>query len=165
MKARPDWAPMQRGLLRYVVAPLKDKPFATVCERGAAHDPAIRACTTTPTAAATRRRRARFYEDFLGLPLAETLEIGETKTGRTTQSLHTFYRLDDGSYLAFFEAPDMPFEFKAQHDFDLHIALEVGPRGARADAGEGQGAAGSRRAASPTTASSTRSTSAIRTAT
>src|SRR5262249_21987345 len=31
-----------------------------------------------------------------------------------------------GSYLAFFEAPDMPFEFKPQHDFDLHIALEVG---------------------------------------
>ena len=67
----------------------------------------------------------RFYEDFLGLPLAETLEIGETKSGRKTQTLHTFYRLDDDSYLAFFEAPDMPFEFKAQHDFDLHIALEV----------------------------------------
>ena len=67
----------------------------------------------------------RFYQDFLGLPLAETLEIGETKTGRRTNALHTFYRLGDGSYLAFFEVPDMPFEFKAQHDFDLHIALEV----------------------------------------
>ena len=69
----------------------------------------------------------RFYEDFLGLPLAGTLEIGETKSGRATDTLHTFYRLDDGSYLAFFEAPDMAFEFKAQHDFDLHIALEVEP--------------------------------------
>jgi len=69
----------------------------------------------------------RFYEDFLGLPLAGTLEISETKTGRATNVLHTFYRLDDGSYLAFFEAPDMPFDFKAQHDFDLHIALEVAP--------------------------------------
>ena len=67
----------------------------------------------------------RFYEDFLGLPLASTLEIRETKSARQTNTLHTFYRLDDGSYLAFFEAPDMPFEFKAQHDFDLHIALEV----------------------------------------
>jgi catechol 2,3-dioxygenase-like lactoylglutathione lyase family enzyme len=67
----------------------------------------------------------RFYEDFLGLPLAESFEIGETKSGRKTQTLHTFYRLDDGSYLAFFEAPDMAFEFKPQHDFDLHIALEV----------------------------------------
>ena len=69
----------------------------------------------------------RFYEDFLGLPLAGTLEISETKTGRATNVLHTFYRLDDGSYLAFFEAPDMPFDFKAQHDFDLHIALEEAP--------------------------------------
>jgi catechol 2,3-dioxygenase-like lactoylglutathione lyase family enzyme len=67
----------------------------------------------------------RFYEGFLGLPLSGTLEIGETKSGRKTHTLHTFYRLGDGSYLAFFEAPDMPFEFKAQHDFDLHIALEV----------------------------------------
>jgi catechol 2,3-dioxygenase-like lactoylglutathione lyase family enzyme len=66
-----------------------------------------------------------FYEGFLGLPLAGTLEINETKSGRRTETLHTFYRLDDGSYLAFFEAPDMPFEFKAQHDYDLHIALEV----------------------------------------
>ena len=66
-----------------------------------------------------------FYEDFLGLPLAGTLEIKQTKSQRATATLHTFYRLDDGSYLAFFEAPDMPFEFKAQHDFDLHIALEV----------------------------------------
>lgn len=70
----------------------------------------------------------RFYEDFLGLPLAGVLEIGETKTGRATHVLHTFYRLDDGSYLAFFEAPDVPFEFKPQHDYDLHIALEVDRR-------------------------------------
>jgi catechol 2,3-dioxygenase-like lactoylglutathione lyase family enzyme len=67
----------------------------------------------------------RFYEDFLGLPLAGTLEIGETKSGRKTNTLHTFYRLGDGSYLAFFEAPDMPFDFRPQHDYDLHIALEV----------------------------------------
>ena len=67
----------------------------------------------------------RFYEDFLGLPLAHTLEINETKSGRKTATLHTFYRLDNGSFMAFFEAPDRPFEFKAQHDFDLHIALEV----------------------------------------
>jgi catechol 2,3-dioxygenase-like lactoylglutathione lyase family enzyme len=67
----------------------------------------------------------RFYEDFLGLALAGTLEIRETKTGRQADVLHTFYALGDGSYLAFFEAPDMAFDFKLQHDFDLHIALEV----------------------------------------
>ncbi len=66
-----------------------------------------------------------FYEDFLGLPLADAFEITETKTGRTTSVLHSFYRMGDGSFLAFFEAPDQPFEFKDQHDYDLHIALEV----------------------------------------
>ncbi len=67
----------------------------------------------------------QFYEDFLGMRLAGSLKIDTTVTGRPTNVLHTFYELDDGSYLAFFEAPDMPFEFKDQHDFDLHIALEV----------------------------------------
>ena len=70
-------------------------------------------------------RTRRFYEDFLGLPLATAFELGETKTGRKVEALHSFYRMGDGSFLAFFEVPGMPFEFKAQHDFDLHIALEV----------------------------------------
>jgi catechol 2,3-dioxygenase-like lactoylglutathione lyase family enzyme len=67
----------------------------------------------------------RFYEDFLGLKLVQSLPIEESKSGRKTHVLHTFYQLGDGSCLAFFEAPDMPFEFKPQHDYDLHIALEV----------------------------------------
>ena len=67
----------------------------------------------------------KFYEEFLGLRLAGTLEIGETKSGRQTHALHTFYELGDGSYLAFFEVPETPFQFKQQHDYDLHIALEV----------------------------------------
>ena len=69
----------------------------------------------------------QFYEDFLGLPLAHALHIQETKTGRQEDALHSFFRLDDGSFLAFFEVPERPFEFKDQHDFDLHIALEVEP--------------------------------------
>ena len=66
-----------------------------------------------------------FYEDFLGLKLVEAFEIKTTKTGRDTGVLHSFYQMGDGSFLAFFEAPAQPFEFKEQHDFDLHIALEV----------------------------------------
>ena len=69
----------------------------------------------------------QFYEDFLGLPLAGALDISQTKTGRATKLLHSFFRMDDGSYLAFFEVPGVPFDFKAQHDYDLHIALEVAP--------------------------------------
>ena len=66
-----------------------------------------------------------FYEGFLGMPLAGALEITETKTGRQTKVLHSFYQMDDGSFIAFFEAPQRDFEFKEQHDYDLHLALEV----------------------------------------
>ena len=67
----------------------------------------------------------QFYEDFLGLPLAHAFEIKTTKTGRDTGVLHSFYAMEDGSFMAFFEAPGQPFEFRDQHDFDLHIALQV----------------------------------------
>mgnify|MGYP001164012349 FL=1 len=67
----------------------------------------------------------KFYEDFLGLPLVDAFEITKTKTGRKTSVLHSFYRMEDSSYIAFFEAPNQPFKFINQHDFDLHIALEV----------------------------------------
>lgn len=67
----------------------------------------------------------KFYEDFLGLPLVNAFEIGTTKTARATNTIHLFFALDDGSNIAFFETTDFPFEFKEQHDYDLHIALEV----------------------------------------
>ena len=66
-----------------------------------------------------------FYEDFLGLPLAEAFEIDTARAGLRSNVLHSFYRLGDGSFIAFFEVPDAEFDFKDQHDFDLHIALEV----------------------------------------
>ena len=69
----------------------------------------------------------RFYEDFLGLPLVEAFEIRRTGTGRAARVLHTFFEMGDGSCMAFFEVPGRPFEFKNQHDFDLHMALEVEP--------------------------------------
>ena len=70
-------------------------------------------------------RTRDFYEGLLGLALADAFEIRTTKTGRETEVLHSFFALGDGSCLAFFEAPDLPFDFKPQHDFDLHIALRV----------------------------------------
>ena len=68
-----------------------------------------------------------FYEDFLGLPLTDAFVIGETMTGRVATVLHMFFEMQDGSSLAFFEAPLQAFSFKKQHDFDLHIALKVTP--------------------------------------
>jgi catechol 2,3-dioxygenase-like lactoylglutathione lyase family enzyme len=67
----------------------------------------------------------KFYEDFLGLPYVHAVVIEQTKTGRATHVLHTFFAMEDGSCLAFFEQPGQPFEFKPQGDYDLHIALEV----------------------------------------
>lgn len=86
------------------------------------------------------QRTRDFYEGFLGLPLAAALDLEQTATGRETSVLHTFYRLGDGSFLAFFEVPDSPFDFKAQHDFDLHIALEVDAAHLEAMVVKGKGA-------------------------
>lgn len=67
----------------------------------------------------------QFYEDFLGLPLADAFEITTTQTGRETKVLHVFFEMADESFMAFFDDPDTPFDFKEQRDFDLHIALKV----------------------------------------
>lgn len=64
-----------------------------------------------------------FYEGFLGLPLIEALHL--KMDGGKEDVLHTFFQLDDGSAIAFFDAPKRPFEFKNQDDFDLHISFEV----------------------------------------
>jgi catechol 2,3-dioxygenase-like lactoylglutathione lyase family enzyme len=61
----------------------------------------------------------QFYEDFLGLTLVSAFEIGDG------MGLHTFFAMDNGSCLAFFEVPDRAFNFKRQDDLDLHIALGV----------------------------------------
>ena len=62
-----------------------------------------------------------FYEDFLGLRLVSAFEIDQSR------GLHTFFEMDDGSCLAFFEVPGLPFDFKQQNALDLHIALGVEP--------------------------------------
>ena len=55
----------------------------------------------------------RFYQDFLGMELAEAFVIERTQTGREASVLHSFYQLADGTFLAFFEVPDSAFDFKA----------------------------------------------------
>ena len=66
-----------------------------------------------------------FYVNFLGLKFTKAFIIENTKTNRKTRVLHSFYSLNDGSAIAFFEDPATPFKFKKQRDFDLHIAFEV----------------------------------------
>lgn len=72
-----------------------------------------------------------FYEDFLDLPLSEALKITGAENSNDGDVLHTFFRMEDGSFLAFFEAPKIPFDFKRQNDFDLHIALLASPERAK----------------------------------
>ena len=62
-----------------------------------------------------------FYEEFLGLRFISAFELDDPR------GLHTFFEMDDGSCLAFFEVPELPFEFKNQNLLDLHIALAVEP--------------------------------------
>src|ERR1700735_1047609 len=62
-----------------------------------------------------------FYEDFLGLRFVSAFEIDE---GR---GLHSFFEMDDGSCLAFFEVPGRSFDFKRQDAPALPIALGVDP--------------------------------------
>jgi catechol 2,3-dioxygenase-like lactoylglutathione lyase family enzyme len=68
-----------------------------------------------------------FYEDFLGLPLVSAFEIDTAAAGPNSRALHTFFQMDDGSCLAFFEVPGLLFDFKKQNALDLHIALGVEP--------------------------------------
>ena len=53
-----------------------------------------------------------FYENFLGLPLADAFEITTTQTGRKTRVLHVFFEMADGSSMSFFDDPDTAFDFK-----------------------------------------------------
>ena len=92
-----------------------------------------------------------FYEDFLGLRLVGSLAIKDSPRSAKADVLHTFFQMNDGSCLAFFEAPAMPFEFKRQLDFDLHIALEVDMPTLHAMFAKGK-ERGIKPAASPTTA-------------
>lgn len=66
-----------------------------------------------------------FYEDFLGCPLVAALPMTRSVTGRPVCVLHTYFEVGRGTYIAFFEDRDRPFDFKDQHDFDLHISFEV----------------------------------------
>ncbi len=62
-----------------------------------------------------------FYEDFLGLPLVNSTLAPRADGGPDAAFLHTFFRLDDGSCLAFFEVPGRPFDFKNQDTLDTWL--------------------------------------------
>ena len=70
----------------------------------------------------------RFYEEVLGLPLAAALAFEEEPgSGKPHPYVHIFFRMPDGNFIAFFDAPDSatPAHFRPAHGFDRHIAFEA----------------------------------------
>jgi catechol 2,3-dioxygenase-like lactoylglutathione lyase family enzyme len=70
----------------------------------------------------------RFYEDLLGLPLAHVIRAERVpSTGEYCPYLHIFFRMRDGSYLAFFDLGDDVAAAPSPNTpaWVNHIALEV----------------------------------------
>jgi catechol 2,3-dioxygenase-like lactoylglutathione lyase family enzyme len=74
----------------------------------------------------------RFYEDVLGLELSAALAFDEVSgTAATERYMHLFFRMADGNFVAFFDAPDHiddPKLFDRKWGFDQHFAMAVGSR-------------------------------------
>jgi catechol 2,3-dioxygenase-like lactoylglutathione lyase family enzyme len=72
---------------------------------------------------------AEFYTRIMGMELATTvLDDTVPSTGATFPYFHIFFRMQDGSTIAFFEAPGLPKRFAVTHPayelFD-HLALQA----------------------------------------
>ena len=74
----------------------------------------------------------RFYEDVLGLELVAALALDEVSgTATHERYMHIFFRMADGNFVAFFDAPDHiddPRLFERKWGFDQHFAMAVGSR-------------------------------------
>ena len=86
------------------------------------------AAWVTPDAAAT----AEFYTRIMGMDLVSTvIEDTSPSTGLKIPYFHLFFRMADGSTLAFFEAPGVPPPAKSSHvayDVFTHVALQAADR-------------------------------------
>ena len=109
-----------------------------------------------------------FYEDLLGLPLVHVIRADIVpSTGEYCPYVHIFFRMADGSYIAFFDlGDDVAAAAVAEHarrgSTTSRCASIRSRRCARRRRASRRPA--SRCSASPTTTSSSRSTSSTRTA-
>jgi catechol 2,3-dioxygenase-like lactoylglutathione lyase family enzyme len=71
----------------------------------------------------------RFYSELLGMDLVNAvLDDSIPSTGDPVPYFHSFFRMADGSTVAFFEAPELPPQAPAPHpayDIFQHLALQV----------------------------------------
>ena len=72
----------------------------------------------------------KFYTEIMGMEFASTiLDDKVPSTGDEFPYFHIFFRMGDGSTMAFFEAPGLPPQSKSSHrayDVFNHIALDAG---------------------------------------
>jgi catechol 2,3-dioxygenase-like lactoylglutathione lyase family enzyme len=69
-----------------------------------------------------------FYRDVLGLEPEGGLVLEEvTGTGEDDPYMHLFFRMENGEYIAFFDAPGSadPDWFRRKESFDMHFAFEL----------------------------------------
>ena len=69
-----------------------------------------------------------FYKDVLGLVVPTGVVLEEvTGTGENDPYMHLFFRMNNGEYIAFFDAPGSadPDWFARKESFDMHYAFEV----------------------------------------
>lgn len=75
---------------------------------------------------------ADFYTRIMGMELASTVfDESIPSTGDDIPYFHIFFRMQDGSTIAFFEAPGIPQPAKSSHlayDIFNHIALQAKDR-------------------------------------
>jgi glyoxylase I family protein len=71
----------------------------------------------------------RFYRELMGMELVNAvLDDSIPSTGDPVPYFHSFFRMADGSTVAFFEAPELPPQAPAPHpayDVFQHLALQV----------------------------------------
>ena len=76
----------------------------------------------------------RFYRELLGMDLVNAvLDDSIPSTGDPVPYFHSFFRMADGSTVAFFEAPELPPQAPAPHpayDVFQHLALQVDTKAA-----------------------------------
>lgn len=72
---------------------------------------------------------ARFYTELLGMEMVSAvMDDAIPSTGEPVPYFHSFFRMQDGSTIAFFEAPELPAKAEKSHpayDVFEHVALEV----------------------------------------
>jgi catechol 2,3-dioxygenase-like lactoylglutathione lyase family enzyme len=68
-----------------------------------------------------------FYRDVLGLPASGIVLDEVTGTGEHDPYMHLFFKMKNGDYIAFFDAPGSadPAWFARKPSFDMHLAFEV----------------------------------------